>query len=109
LQELTVAHGEIERLKAEAAVNVEIKEELAQQRTTAASLVQELAAARGQIEQVKADSDAEGTQQHGSVGSLMHELAASRHEIARLKDEAAAAAERARAWRARFVAELQRK
>ena len=39
---------------------------------------------------------------------LMRELAASRLEIAQLKDEAEAAVERARAWRARFVAELQR-
>jgi hypothetical protein len=112
VQELTVAHTEIERLQAEVAASAGVKDELAQQHN-AAFLIQELAAARSEIERLRheagAHTEAKGPTQHGSEPGLTRELAASRLEIARLKNEAEAAVERARGWRARFVAELQRK
>jgi hypothetical protein len=110
---LTAARGEIERLNAEAATNAKIKEELAQQYTTAASFVQELTVARGEIERLKAEAAAnakvqeESPQPHTTAASLAQELAAARDEIERLRAEAGAAVERARFWRSRFVAELQ--
>jgi chromosome segregation ATPase len=112
--QLTAARGEIERLNAEAATNAKIKEELAQQHTTAASFVQELTVARGEIERLKAEAAAntkvqeEPPQPHTTAASLAQELAAARDEIERLRAEAGAAVERARFWRSRFVAELQR-
>jgi hypothetical protein len=112
--QLTAARGEIERLTAEAATNAKIKEELAQQHTTAASFVQELTVARGEIERLKAEAAAntkvqeEPPQPHTTAASLAQELAAARDEIERLRAEAGAAVERARFWRSRFVAELQR-
>jgi chromosome segregation ATPase len=109
VQERAVAQTEIGRLKAEAAANL-AKDELTH--TPTASLVQELAAARGEIERLRHEVGTHGKAKvptHGGDLALTRELAATRVEIARVKNEAEAALERARAWRARFVAELQRK
>jgi hypothetical protein len=112
VRELAAAKQAIERLKAESTGYVELRSELAQQHTAAAGRGNELTAAREEIERLKAEANAEDkrglAQEHATAAALAGELAAAREEMERLKSETGAAVERARAWRTRFVEELER-
>src|SRR5918995_4889604 len=112
--QLGAARGQITRLEAEASADVLQKEERAQHDARASALTSQLTAARGEIEQLKAEAATnakikeELAQQYTTAASFVQELTAARDEIERLRAEAGAAVDRARFWRSRFVAELQR-